>query len=696
MGFSLMKKGIKKLDRRTEESICIALFDPNSGDTSETAMYLAQEWRKNTGKKAVIVEFPCLGLPRMSGRIGNSEGLLKDQSIEQFLLDLERKDLKSFDDYMFHGEDADFIIVNPKTNLDIPVLVKLIDASTPIAAPIHLKKGLSAHYDLILFSLQGQIFHPMTFVSLRQADGIILSIPDLFTVPISYMSYKKLLNYGITESQVALYTPKKIEIPEKIYRKEQLLQFIFSIEKRKDHKSDLTTNKNFSSHIGIINPVEHVSYQNTDQFNQAELTQKDAEVFKSLVDHTRRYLRQHYSDEFVAAIFDERERSKIKYYISDFIREQTQYKFQIDIDIVIEMVQREITEMGVLQPALDDPKVSSIEINGPDEVICETSGVPTHDESIRFQDNEHIYSVISKMLTPMGRTLSANDPVIDSNYRGFRLNVTLDRNRGGISSNHPIISIRKFPPDIYSDDDCIAYGNMSEEIVEFFQDVYPLGVNVIIGGSVNTGKTSHLIRIPLYLPELTRILTIEDSEEMMLKQKEAYQSYPNIAAFIVKEHENPRRRYNIAKIVKVTLRQNPDWILIGEVRDGEAASEALEAANTGNSIALSIHANDAEMTAVRFMQLSGNNEIAASQVGSTMDMIIFLENVSSRRIVTEISELLSFEGNHPVLNTIFKYDFNSKTHKRVGSLIKLAEKMKKKGAPVRIYERWCNVIEVYE
>ena len=695
MGFSLMKKGISKLERRTEESLCVALFDPNSGDTSETAMYIAQEWKKNTGKKAVIVEFPCLGLPRMSGRIENSESLLKDQGIEQFLLDLERKDLKSFDDYMFHGEDADFMIVNPKTNLDIPVLVKLSDAKTPMVAPIHLKRGLSAYYDLIIFSLQGQIFHPMTFFSLRQADGIILTFSDLFTVPISYISYKKLLNYGISESQVALYTQKKIEIPEKIYRKEQLLQFIFSLETRKDHKNDLS-NKIFSSHIGIINPVEHVAYQNTDQFNQAELTQKDAEVFKSLVDHTRRYLRQHYSDEFVAAIFDERERSKVKYYISDFIREQTQYKFKIDIDIVIEMVQREITEMGVLQPALDNPRVSSIEINGPDETICEIDGVPTHDDTIRFQDNDHIYSVISKMLTPMGRTLSANDPVIDSNYRGFRLNVTLDRSRGGISSNHPIISIRKFPPDIYSDDDCIAYGNMSEEIVEFFQDVYPLGVNVIIGGSVNTGKTSHLIRIPLYLNEITRILTIEDSEEMMLKQKEAYQTYPNIAAFIVKEHENTRRRYNIAKIVKVTLRQNPDWILIGEVRDSEAASEALEAANTGNSVALSIHANDAEMTAVRFMQLSGNNEIAASQVGSTMDLIIFLENVSGKRVVTEISELLSFEGNHPVLNTIFKYDYVSKIHKRVGFLKKLSEKMKKKGVPVQIYERWCKVIEVQE
>ncbi|RUT38682.1 CpaF family protein [Paenibacillus anaericanus] len=672
------------------EPITVAIFDPNASDTAETALNIAKEWKKKTGKKAIIVEFPCWGLPRLSSKIEGSDGIEKERSIEQFLLDSERNDLKSFEDYMYQTEDFDCIMVHPKTNPDIPVHVKLSHQKTILDAPISIKRGLSSYYDLIIFSLQGQMFNPMTFFSLKYSDGILLNLSDTTSLPWGYTTFKKLKNYGISLERVCLHSQLKIDLPEKVFRKDELLQFVMSLKPNiNSAETKETIGKKYTHHIGIINPVEHVSYQNSGSVNQAELNQKDAEMYKNLLDNTRRFLRQHHNNEFVMAIFDEQERSKVKYYIADYIREQTQFKFKIDMDRIIKMVQVELTEMGVLQPVLDDPHTSSIEINGPEEVISEIDGVPTHDHRVKFQDNNHIYATVSKMLAPMGKTLSANEPVIDSNYRGFRLNITLERNKGGISSNHPIISIRKFPPDVYSDEDCIKYGNLNEEIVDFFQDIYPIGVNVVIGGSVNSGKTSQLIRIPLYLDPLTRILTIEDSEEMMLKQKEAYKSYPNIGAFIVKEHENNRRRYNIAKIVKVTLRQNPDWIMIGEVRDGEAASEALEAANTGNNIALSIHANDGKMTAVRFMQLSGNDEIAASQVAATMDLILFQQSVNGVRVLTEVSELISFNGTEPVLNPIFQYDFKNKVHVRVGGLKKLKIKLQKKGIPAHIYDRWC-------
>ena len=685
----VFRKRTKVGATKLQGPITLAIFDPNSNDTSETALNIAKQWKKTFEKKAIIVEFPCCGLPRVAGWIEGSEQVDKERSIEQFLLDSERNDLKSFEDYTYQGQDYDCIMVHPKTNPDIPVLVKLSHQKTLLDAPIAMKRGLSSYYDLILFPLQGQIFNPMTLSALRSADGVIVNLSDINSLPWGYATYKKLKNY-IQLERTCLHSQLKVDLREKLLRREELFSFITSIEPKHEENNKESTKKRYTQHIGIINPVEHVSYSAGEYSNQAELNQKDAEMYKSLLENTRKYLRQHHNDEFVSAIFDEQERSKVKYYISDYIREQSNFKFKIDMERVIQMVQVDLTEMGVLQPALDDPHTSSIEINGPDEVISEIDGVPTHDPRVKFLDNNHIYSVISKMLTPMGKTLSAHEPVIDSNYRGFRLNITLERNRGGISSNHPIISIRKFPPDVYSDEACIKYGNLSEEIVEFFQDIYPVGVNVIIGGSVNSGKTSQLIRIPLYLDPLTRILTIEDSEEMMLKQKEAYKTYPNIGAFIVKEHEQTRRRYNIAKIVKVTLRQNPDWIFIGEVRDAEAASEALEAANTGNNVALSLHANDGKMTAVRFMQLTGNDAIAAGHVASSIDLILFQQNVNGVRVLTEISELISFDGGlEPVMNPIFQYDFQEKKHVRVGSLRKLRAKLQKKGVPDPIFKRWC-------
>lgn len=685
----VFKRKSKLEDTQIKAPVTVAIFDPNAADTSEIAVDIARAWMKRFGRKAIIVEFPCLGIPRVASRVENAENIEKERGIDQYLLDSERNDLKSFEEYMYQAEEFDCIMVNPKANPDTPVLVKLTSQKTILDAAYAIKKGLASYYDLILFSLQGQIFNPMTLSSLRCADGIILTLSDLSSLPWGYTTYKKLKNY-VHLDRIGLHSQLKVNLPEKILRKDELLSFVTSVENNEDPIKSIHQKK-YTNHVGIINPIEYVSYASGEINNQAELNQKDSEMYKNLLENTRKYLRTHHNDDFVQAIFDENVRSKVKYYISDYIREQSNFKFKVDMEKVIQMVQVDLTEMGVLQPALDDPDTTSIEINGPDEVISEIRGIPTHDPRVKFQDNNHIYATISKMLTPMGKTLSAHEPVIDSNYRGFRLNITLERSKGGISSNHPIISIRKFPPDVYSDEDCIKYGNLSEDIVEFFQDIYPIGVNVIIGGSVNSGKTSQLIRIPLYLDPLTRILTIEDSEEMMLKQKEAYKAYPNLGAFIVKEHEQSRRRYNIAKIVKVTLRQNPDWIFIGEVRDAEAATEALEAANTGNNIAISLHANDGKMTAVRLMQLTGNNAIAAGHVASSVDLILFQQNVNGVRVLTEISELIEFDGGlEPVLNPIFKYDFQSKKHVRVGSLKKLKMKLQRKGVPTSIYERWCS------
>ncbi|WP_189338181.1 ATPase, T2SS/T4P/T4SS family [Paenibacillus sp. IHB B 3084] len=413
---------------------------------------------------------------------------------------------------------------------------------------------------------------------------------------------------------------------------------------------------------------------------------------KGLLERTQQHLITYYNDEFVKAIIDEEARKRVKFHIMDFIRDQRDFKFSMDITEVINYVQTEITEMGVLQPALDDPKISSIEINGPNEVIGERNGFKEHMEGIRFQDNEHIYRTIDKMLLPIGMSLTANDPVIDANYRGFRINVIMEKPRGGISAGTPIISIRKFPPDVFSDATCIAYGNISTEISEFLSDVLPYGVSSIVAGGTNSGKTTQLIRFPAYYDRLTRFFCIEDSEEMLLKGKTSYQNYPNIASVIVKEHEDERKSYPISKLVKISLRQNPDVILIGEVRDEHAAQQALVAANTGHIVHLTIHANGTQEAAIRFLQLSGNNPMAASQVAMSFNLILFqkYETSTGKRVVFEIGELLGFEGDKPLIHTIFKYDPIARMFNQVAKLRKLKNKLVTEGAPENIISRWCE------
>jgi pilus assembly protein CpaF len=444
--------------------------------------------------------------------------------------------------------------------------------------------------------------------------------------------------------------------------------------------------------IGLINPAEYVQYRRPEIKATNTRSKTDDENLKTLLERTQQYLITNYNDEFVRAIIDEQARNRVKYHISDFIRDQRDLKFSMDIGEVIEYVRTEITEMGVLQPALDDPAISSIEINGPAEVIVERNGFPVHMTEIRFRDNDHIYQTIDKMLMPIGKTLTANEPVIDANYRGFRINVIMDVTRGGVSTRSPIISIRKFPPDVFSDDECISYGNLSREISEFLKDVLPYGVNCIIAGGTNSGKTTQLIRFPQYYDPLTRFFCIEDSEEMLLKAKLSYQDYPNIASVIVKEHEDERKAYPIPKLVKTSLRQNPDVILIGEVRDEFAASQALVAANTGHIVHLTIHANGTEEAAVRFLHLSGNNPMTASQIVMSFDLILFqkYEASTGKRVVFEIGELIGFEGDKPIIQPIFQYDPVRRRFNQTGKLTKLKRKLIAEGAPEETISRWCE------
>src|SRR5688572_17823855 len=139
--------------------------------------------------------------------------------------------------------------------------------------------------------------------------------------------------------------------------------------------------------IGLINPAEYVQYRRPEIKATNTRSKTDDENLKTLLERTQQYLITNYNDEFVRAIIDEQARNRVKYHISDFIRDQRDLKFSMDIGEVIDYIRTEITEMGVLQPALDDPAISSIEINGPAEVIVERNGFPVHMTEIRFRDN---------------------------------------------------------------------------------------------------------------------------------------------------------------------------------------------------------------------------------------------------------------------------------------------------------------------
>ncbi|MBA9086497.1 pilus assembly protein CpaF [Fontibacillus solani] len=677
----------------------IAFGNLAGGNATSGVLRLLQHLPKNT--KAAVVELPCLGIPKLSYALQDNDllKLSKERTIDQLILDFDRKNLQDLQSYIYTSGNADYFLINPKSVPEAPVVRKLSSNQSLIDLPMMLKERLQG-YDYLFLVTQGTLIHPATHFALRTADAAVLYATEAVDFVGNYTHYRKLEQiFGVDSSRLFLFvTDNNVKISEaKVYhRYSELLKEWERLEPLPLPNVRRTEVEN-SGMIGMIEPLEYLDYQ--PQLSAATgMSESDTKKLEELTAIVRGILQESHMDEYIQSLTNGQTRQKIKYYISDIIRELPDSSVgNMGISDVIKWIQTEITELGVIQKILDDPDISSIEINGPDKVIVEVDGIDEHRKEIKFQSMDHLYQTIDKMLTPIGKPISSTDPIIDANYRGFRVCVVADNKHGyaGVSANAPLISIRKFPPGVYSDEACIKYGNVSREIIEFEDFIIPNGASVVVAGGTNSGKTAHLIRLPLRVPEITRIVTIEDSEEAMLASKIQYQNYPNLPSLLVKKVEDKNKSYDIKKLVIASLRLKPRIFLIGEIRDEEAAKEAISAANTGHVFWTSLHSNGAAEAATRLVQLNGNTSAAASQVVGAVDIIIFQKKLKNgRRVVTEISELIGYIGTEqPILNPLFKYDTRSKQHIKVGKITKpsLIEKILLNEPEEADLLRWCKI-----
>ncbi|MGG3278954.1 ATPase, T2SS/T4P/T4SS family [Paenibacillus solani] len=649
-----------------------------------------------------VVELPCMGLPRLSYALGQDDIILKlekDRSVDQLLIDYERKSLKPMGDYTLKTGAVDYLLVHPRSLPEAPVIRKLESNSPLIQLPIYLRQQLKGKYDYVFMLTQGRLIHPMTLFSIRTADAAILYSNEPADFIQNFTHEKKLHEiFGVENNRMFLFArDHNIKSDAKTVYSKDISKMIKVIDTLSCQSLDIFESEDVQNRkdesIGIIDPLDYLDYHIQLSTVRRDFSKDDQQQLDNLQSYVRAQLTKNHLDEYVKSLTNEQIRQKVKYYIADIIREQSEYSVTLPINEVIEWVQKEITELGVIQEILDDPSISSIEVNGPDRVIVEKDGQDIHLKDIRFRDNQHLLQTINKILLPIGKPISSTEPIVDANYRGFRICVIADNKEfQGISSGSPLISIRKFPPRVYTNEECVRYGNISQEIVSFLEFSVPTGANIIVVGPTNSGKTTQLIRLPLFVDPITRIISIEDSEEMMLASKEQYLNYPNLPSLLVKQTEDESKSYGIDKLIKACLRLRPEVLCIGEIRDEQAARQSLVGMNTGHTVWLTIHANSASEGAVRFLQLNGNNAAAASQIASSIDLILFQKKMPNGvRVVTEISELLSFKGTEvPVLNTIFKYDYASGQHKRVGNVVSEAwiDKMRMKGTPESVIDFW--------
>lgn len=324
---------------------------------------------------------------------------------------------------------------------------------------------------------------------------------------------------------------------------------------------------------------------------------------------------------------------------------------------------QDLVGYGEIDPLIRDDNLEEIMVIGIDKPVFvyhrEYGMMKTN---ILFKDAGEVMNLIDSIARQINRRIDQESPILDGRLPdGSRVNATIPP----ISADGPSMTIRKFKRDPLTIIDLINSKTISVELAAFFWLCFDgLGVksaNAIISGGTSSGKTTTLNALSSFINPKERIITIEDTLELQIPHEHVIRMEtrpPNV--------EN-RGELTMNDLVKNSLRQRPDRIIVGEVRGSEAIT-LFTALNTGHSGFGTLHSNDARETITRLTNAPmsvPNIMISAIDFIIMQNRIYRSDGVSFRRI-SEVAEVSGIEEGIIQLNKIFEWDPQSDTIKNVG------------------------------
>ena len=319
---------------------------------------------------------------------------------------------------------------------------------------------------------------------------------------------------------------------------------------------------------------------------------------------------------------------------------------------LIEEAVNEITGFGPIEPLLLDPSITEVMVNGPYKIYVERAGRIIKTD-VRFRDDAHVLNVIDRIITPIGRRIDETSPRVDARLPdGSRVNAIIPP----LSLTGPVITIRKFATR-YNTTDLVKLGTATPEMFDFLKACVEARLNVFLSGGTGSGKTTTLNVISSFVPEDERIVTIEDSAELLLSQKHVVtlESRPS--------NMEGEGEITIRDLLKNSLHMRPDRIIVGECRAGEAL-DMIQAMTTGQEGSLSTgHANTPRdmLNRLETMILMTGYELPLrairEQIAAAVDVIVHTARLKdgSRKIVS-ITEVYGIEDDDILTQEIFTFD----------------------------------------
>lgn len=354
-------------------------------------------------------------------------------------------------------------------------------------------------------------------------------------------------------------------------------------------------------------------------------------------------------------VYEDSKEDEVRSEIARIIyRETAEENFSLkDRETLVKNVFDSIRKLDVLQELIEDEEISEIMVNGYDHIFIEKKGT-IYEWNKRFSSREKLEDVIQQIVSSCNRVVNESEPIVDARLAGGeRVNIVLSPP----AVVGPIITIRRFPRNVFTMEKMIENKSITKEAAAFLQDAVRAGYNIFVSGGTSSGKTTLLNVLSDFIPARERVVTIEDSAELQIK------SVDNLVRLETRNaNSSGCAAITIKDLIKTALRMRPDRIIVGEVRGAEVA-DMLQAMNTGHNSMSTGHANSAAdmITRLEAMYLQ-NAEIPLEsirrQIASGIEIMIHLErSKTGLRRVTEINEVTSGENKSIELKKIFDTKF---------------------------------------
>ena len=383
-----------------------------------------------------------------------------------------------------------------------------------------------------------------------------------------------------------------------------------------------------------------------------EFQQLKNELHRKIVDS----INLKHSDEMSQAEFE----SQLKGLAGYLCAQQDSPLDRAERDAVVDEIIDELYGFRPLAALMADSNVTDIVINGPDRVLVKRHG-RIEVTPFRFNDEQHLMRFVQQMVRQSGQQISESNPVVDFSLEdGSRFNAVVPP----LALNGATVSIRRKVNHPLSIESILGTGSLAPAMADFLILAVRGRMNVVVSGASGAGKTTLLNCMARFIPERERFVTIEESAELHVTQKDAVQLQTQIAG------NDGRKAVTQFDLLKRAIAMRPDRIVVGEAR-GKEVLELLQAMSTRQAGSMTtVHANSVNDTLARLemmIALDGADlptRVARQFVASGVDVVVHTMRLTNGEYrVARISEVASASNGEYQLQDIFVYRSTAQTNK---------------------------------